>query len=63
MDRTERQRLGIKRWIDSGGRACLRFCTGLGKTYTACMLIQSMYKRNPHLTVLIAVPTEVLKNQ
>lgn len=63
MDRTERQKLGIKRWIDSGGNGTLCWCTGVGKTYGTCMLIAAMYKRNPKLSVLIAVPTDVLKNQ
>ena len=33
------------------------------KTRCAVMIIQSLYKRNPQLNVLIAVPTEVLKEQ
>lgn len=33
------------------------------KTRIATMIIQSLYKRNPLLNVLIAVPTEVLKEQ
>ena len=33
------------------------------KTRCAIMIIQSLYKRNPQLNVLIAVPTEVLKEQ
>lgn len=63
MNRTERQKLGIRRWIDSGGQGALCWCTGVGKTYGACMLIKSLYKRNPQLTILIGVPTEVLKEQ
>lgn len=63
MDRTERQKLGIKRWIESGGKGILEYGTGVGKTTTSLRLIQSMYKRNPYLSVLIAVPTEVLKEQ
>lgn len=63
MNRTERQKLGIRRWIDSGGQGTLCWCTGVGKTYGACMLIKALYNRNPHLAVLIGVPTEVLKEQ
>lgn len=63
MDRTERQRLGIKRWIDNGGIGVLEWATGTGKTRAAITLIQSFYKRNPQIVVLIGVPTEVLKEQ
>lgn len=63
MTRDERQKLGCKRWIQSGGRATLCWGTGVGKTHAAIMIIQSLYKRNPQLNVLIIVPTDVLKEQ
>lgn len=63
MDRTERQKLGIQKWIDCGGQGALVYATGVGKTRTAIMLIQLMYKRNPNFQVLVAVPTDVLKQQ
>ncbi|MEG0773568.1 DEAD/DEAH box helicase family protein [Clostridium sp.] len=63
MDRTERQKLSIKRWIDSGGHSIVEGCTGFGKTRIAIMLIQALYKRNSMLRVLVVVPTEVLKDQ
>lgn len=33
------------------------------KTNTSLMLVESFYKRNPNFSVLIAVPTDVLKEQ
>lgn len=33
------------------------------KTYGACMLIKALYNKNPKLSVLIGVPTDVLKKQ
>lgn len=30
MDRTERQKLGIRRWIDNGGNGTLCWSTGVG---------------------------------
>lgn len=63
MDRTERQKLGIKRWIDTGGKGVLCWSTGVGKTRASCMLIKALYSKNPYLKVLIGVPTEVLKEQ
>lgn len=63
MTRDDRQKLSCKRWVEAGGRASVVACTGYGKTRIAMMIIQSLYKRNPLLNVLIAVPTEVLKEQ
>ena len=63
ISRTDRQRIGIKKWANCGGHGVLEYATGVGKTTTSLMLIQSMYKRNPQFSVLIAVPTEVLKEQ
>ena len=63
MTKTERQKIGIRKWIDSGGHASWSWCTGMGKTYGACMLIKALYSRNKNLSVLIGVPTEFLKNQ
>jgi superfamily II DNA or RNA helicase len=63
MTRDERQKLSCKRWVEAKGAASIIGCTGYGKTRCAIMIIQSLYKRNPQLNVLIAVPTEVLKEQ
>ena len=63
MTRDDRQKLSCKRWVEAGGRATVCATTGYGKTRIATMIIQSLYKRNPQLNVLIAVPTEVLKEQ
>lgn len=30
MDRTERQKLCIKRWLGAGGNGCVVACTGFG---------------------------------
>lgn len=61
--RTERQKLGIKKWIKAGGRGTLSYITGFGKTKSACIAIQSLLKQKENAFVLICVPTEVLKNQ
>ena len=63
MTRDDRQKLSCKRWVEAGGRASVVACTGYGKTRIAMMIIQSLYKRNPLLNVLVIVPTEVLKEQ
>lgn len=63
MNRTERQKLAIRRWLDSNGIGTIVAATGFGKTYMTCMLIKALYNKNPKLSVLIGVPTEVLKEQ
>jgi hypothetical protein len=30
LDRTERQRLGVRKWIEAGCRGTLQWCTGVG---------------------------------
>lgn len=63
MDRTDRQKLGIRKWIKSGGAGVLCYATGVGKTNTSLMLASSLINKNKNTKVLIAVPTEVLKEQ
>lgn len=63
MDRTERQKLGIRRWLDAGGKGTLSWCTGAGKTRATMMAIQLLLKKKPDAQILISVPTEVLKEQ
>lgn len=63
MERTERQKLGIKRWLESGAIGTLEWATGIGKTHAAIMAIQLLLKKNPKASVLISVPTNYLKNQ
>ena len=63
MDRTERQKLAISRWIKSGGKGTILASTGFGKSFITRMLVQSFVSRNPSFQVLIGVPTMILKDQ
>ena len=63
MNRDERQKLSVLRWIDAGGRASVVASTGYGKTRVAIIAIKAFVKRNPAFNGLIAVPTDVLKEQ
>ena len=56
MDRTTRQKLGIKKWINANGKATLVYGTGVGKTYTAIMAIQLLLKSVADAYILIVVP-------
>lgn len=63
MTKTDRQRLGIKKWIANRGSGIWCWSTGVGKTYGALMLCQTLINKNPELKVLVSVPTIILKRQ
>lgn len=63
MDRTERQKLCLKKWIKSGGAATCVLPTGFGKTRIALMLAEAFVKRNSDCSILVVVPTQILKDQ
>ena len=62
-ERTERQNIAIRKWMDNGARGTIVMTTGVGKTRTALMSIIRMKKHYPDGSVLVVVPTEELKNQ
>jgi len=63
LDRTERQKEAIQKWINNRCVGTFSFCTGFGKSYVAVMAIQRFFDKNPTKRVLIIVPTEVLQRQ
>lgn len=63
VDRTERQLLGIKKWIDSKCVGSCLYPTGFGKTRTALTAVKRFLSRNPTKQVLVVVPTDYLKEQ
>lgn len=63
MNRTERQNLGIQKWINAGCRGTLEWTTGTGKTYAALTAIKSFLTTNKNKIITVIVPTENLKAQ
>ena len=63
VTRDERQKICLKKWLNSGGAATVVACTGFGKTRVALNLISAFVKRNDDSSILIVVPTEPLKEQ
>ena len=63
MDRTERQKVCLKRWLTAGGKASIEACTGFGKTRVALNLVDAFTAKNPEAQTLIVVPTQFLKDQ
>ena len=63
MDRTERQKLCIKRWLGAGGSATVVASTGFGKTRVGLLAAELLIKKKSDAKILISVPTEILKEQ
>ena len=63
LNRTERQRLGVRKWQAAGCRATLQWSTGVGKTRAALMAIKGFLSTNTNKNIVVVVPTEYLKIQ
>ena len=63
LSRTERQQLGVKKWMATKGRGTLQWSTGVGKTRAALMAIKGYLSKNTNKNIVIVVPTEHLKIQ
>ena len=63
LDRTERQRQGVRKWIEAGCRGTLQWCTGVGKTRAALTAIKGFLTKNSDKKIVVIVPTEYLKIQ
>ena len=63
ITRTQRQKICVKNWINTNGRATVVAATGFGKTMVAIITIKHLLKVNPDAKILISVPTDVLKKQ
>lgn len=63
MDRTVRQKSCVNKWLAFDGKGTVEACTGFGKTRVALMIIKSLLKSNSKASIMIIVPTTVLKEQ
>jgi superfamily II DNA or RNA helicase len=63
VTRDERQEECIQHWKEAKGHGTIVGATGFGKTRVAIKIITRLVEKNPTIRVLIAVPTELLKNQ
>ena len=61
--RTERQKLCLKRWVESNCKATIVASTGFGKTRMAMMAIELLLRHKTDAYIIISVPTQYLKNQ
>ena len=63
LTRDERQEESLKAWLNNKGRGCVEGCTGYGKTRIGLNAIETVRKRYPELSVIVVVPTDVLRTQ
>ena len=63
LTRDERQEESLKAWLRNKGKGCVEGCTGYGKTRIGMNAIEKVMTKYPNLSVLVVVPTDVLKNQ
>ena len=63
IDRTERQKQCVKKWLKNKAKGCIVATTGFGKTRIALMGLKLLLGKYPKFRILVVVPTETLKNQ
>lgn len=63
VSRDERQAESVNKWLKSNGKGTVVAGTGVGKTVIAIKCIQRVRTKYPNLSVLVIVPTDLLKDQ
>ena len=63
LTRDERQDEAVSKWIKNKGKGTVVAGTGVGKTVIAIKCIKKLLTKYPNMSILILVPTELLKNQ
>ena len=63
LTRDERQEESLRAWLNNKGKGCIEGCTGYGKTRIGLNAIETVRKRYPELSVIVVVPTDVLRTQ
>lgn len=63
LTRDERQAQSLQAWLKNKGKGCVEGCTGYGKTRIGLNAIEKVRTKYPNLSVIVVVPTDVLRNQ
>lgn len=63
MQRSERQSLGVQKWVDNRLRGTLCWATGVGKTRGGVTAMQRFQKGNPTHKIIVVVPSDPIKEQ
>ena len=63
MGRSERQELGVQKWVDSKLCGTLCWAVGVGKTRGGMIAIRRFLNKNPNKKVLVVVPSDPIRDQ
>lgn len=65
LKKLERQQIGVEKWFNANKRGTLNYAAGVGKTYTAILIIKRLFRMyySDNHNVIIIVPSEELQNQ
>lgn len=63
MDRDTRQKLSLDKWLQRGSRGTIEAATAYGKTRVGLNAVKMLRRNDDSRTVIIVVPTIVLKSQ
>jgi superfamily II DNA or RNA helicase len=61
--RLDRQQLGCNRFFDADCKGALVYATGVGKTYTAILIIKKMFSLFPNTNITLLVPSDITYQQ
>jgi superfamily II DNA or RNA helicase len=62
-NKLKRQQVGKEKWRAKGGKGTLWYEMGVGKTYTAILIMSEFFKSKPDALIRIIVPSDVLRSQ
>ena len=63
LGRSERQELGVQKWVNNKLCGSLCWATGVGKTRGGIIAIRRFLNKNPGRMVLVVVPSDPIKDQ
>lgn len=58
----ERQQQGVDKWFETL-KGTLHYFTGVGKTFTAVLIMKRLFRLDPNHSIVILVPSEALQKQ
>jgi len=58
----ERQQIGVDKWFEVQ-KGTLHYFTGVGKTFTAVLIMKRLFRLNLNHSIVILVPSEILQKQ
>ena len=63
FEKLRRQQEGKEKWRRAGGKGTLWYEMGVGKTYTAILIMKDLFEARKEAIVYLVLPTDILKKQ